>query len=117
MDVVVEVGGWEHECCGSAVERDDVVTFDCVRHVEPDGRVRLVESHHDLGAGERVHGRVSDIHVVGDGGSIRPILRVPSGSALRGFDPEDDGHLQDPWTGEVITSDSAGFLVTVRTGR
>ncbi|MCI2239119.1 hypothetical protein MO973_31780 [Paenibacillus sp. TRM 82003] len=117
MDIVVEAGDREHECCGAAIERDDVVTFDCIHHVEPDGRVRLIESHHDRGTSERVKGRVSDIHVVQDAGASRPILRVPSGSALRGFDPEDDGHLEDPWTGEVITSDSTDFLVTVRTSR
>jgi hypothetical protein len=42
---------------------------------------------------------------------------VPSGAALRGFDDEDDGHLEDPWTGEVISSESAEFLVTVRASR
>ncbi|MEZ0163555.1 DUF6578 domain-containing protein [Kineococcus sp. LSe6-4] len=71
MEVIVEVGGWEHECCGAAVERGDVVTFTCFRHLGPDGRVRLIESHHDLGADERVHGRVLDVHVVEGAGSWR----------------------------------------------
>lgn len=30
-------------------------------------------------------------------------------------DEDDDGHLEDPWTGEVITSPGRDFLVTVRT--
>lgn len=117
MSVVVEVGGWEHECCGAAIERNDVVTFDCLCLMRQDGHMRLLESHHDLGASERVHGRVIDIQVVDDAGALRPILRLPSGSALRGASTDEDAHLQDPWTGEVITSGSSAFLVTVRTDR
>jgi hypothetical protein len=118
VDVVVEVGGWEHDCCGAAVERDQIVDFRCIRYTGDDGRSRLAESHHgglDVRAGERVRGRVTEIQVVHDGGIGQPILRVPSGQALRGFDEHDDGHLEDPWTGDVIASESREFLVTVRT--
>ncbi|WP_432548292.1 hypothetical protein [Kineococcus sp. SYSU DK004] len=116
MDVVVEVGDWEHDCCGGAVERDQVVDLRCIRWVDPAGQVHLVESHHDTGvhAGERVRGRVVDLHVVEDG-VAREVLRVPSGQALTGWDPHDDGHLEDPWTGEVLTTTAREFLVTVRT--
>ena len=58
---------------------------------------------------------MTSIEVVDDGRTAQPILRVPSGSALRGFDDEDDGHLEDPWTGDEITSESREFLVTVQT--
>ncbi len=97
------------------MERGDVVTLDCLRR-QRDGRTRLVESHHDLGASERVHGRVIDLHVVDDAGAARPILRVPSGADLREVDAGAGGHLQDPWTGEVVDSAGTGFLVTVETG-
>ena len=117
MTVIVEVGGWEHECCGPAIERGDSVTFTCIRHLQPDGQVRLIESHHDLGPSERIQGRVLDIHVVEQAGATRPVLRVPSGAALCGNDSEDAGHLQDPGTGEVAPSDSTDFLITVSTGR
>lgn len=120
VDVVVEVGDWEHECCGEAIERNQLVDFRCIRYTGPDGRTRLVESHHGgLGvhAGERVRGRVIRIELVHEDGTTRPILRVPSGDALRGFDRVDDGHLQDPWTGDVIPSESREFLVTVRISR
>ncbi|MGY1844170.1 DUF6578 domain-containing protein [Modestobacter sp. SYSU DS0875] len=120
MDVVVELGGWEHECCGEPVERNQLVDFRCIRHTEPDGRVHLVETHHgglDVAADERVRGRVTDIQAVQGAGAAQPVLRVPGGPALRGFDDDDDGHLEDPWTGEVITSRPAEFLVTVRTAR
>ncbi|ABS04095.1 DUF6578 domain-containing protein [Kineococcus radiotolerans] len=117
MTVIVEVGGWEHECCGPAIERGDFVTFTCIRYLQPGGRVRLIESHHDLGPSERIRGRVLDIHVVEQAGATRPVLRVPSGAALCGDDPEDAGHLQDPGTGEVAPSDSTDFLITVSTGR
>jgi hypothetical protein len=118
VDVVVEVGGWEHECCGDAIERDQLVDLRCIRSEDPDGRARLVESHHgglDVAADERVRGRVTEIHVVQDSGALLPVLRVPSGAALRGFDEVDDGHLEDPWTGEVLASTSSEFLVTVQT--
>ncbi|MGY2083918.1 DUF6578 domain-containing protein [Blastococcus sp. SYSU DS0539] len=118
MDVVVEVGGWEHECCGDAIERNQLVDFQCIRYKGPDGQMRLAESHHgglDVSADERVRGRVTEIQVVHDGGGTQAILRLPSGEALRGFDDDDDGHLEDPWTGDVVTSASLEFLVTVRT--
>lgn len=118
MDVVVEVGDWEHECCGEAIERNQLVNFQCVRYTGPDGRTRLAESHHgglDVQSDARVQGRVMWIALVREDGTTQPILRVPSGEALRGFDRDDDGHLEDPWTGDVITSESRDFLVTVRT--
>lgn len=118
VDVVVEVGEWEHLCCGEAIERNQLVDLQCIRYTRPDGRVRLVETHHgglDVHAAARVQGPVRWIEVVHDGGTTQPILRVPSGEALRGFDRDDDGHLEDPWTGEVTSSDSRDFLVTVRT--
>ncbi|SDC00457.1 hypothetical protein SAMN05660690_0149 [Geodermatophilus telluris] len=114
MDVVVEVGGWEHDCCGPAIERNQVVDLGCARWTAPDGRVRLVETHHDVDPDERVRGRVTELRVVLDDETTRPVLRVPSGRALRGFDEDDDGHLEDPWTGELVTSESGDFLVTVR---
>ncbi|MCF6506631.1 hypothetical protein E9549_04305 [Blastococcus sp. MG754426] len=120
MDVVVEVGGWEHECCGEAIERNQLVDFRCIRYQGPDGRVRLAESHHgglDVPADERVRGRVTELHVVRDGGVAQDVLRVPGGAALRGFDEQDDGHLEDPWTGAVLPPGHAEFLVTVRTSR
>ncbi|WP_432542246.1 DUF6578 domain-containing protein [Kineococcus sp. SYSU DK002] len=115
MRITVEVGGWEHECCGPTVERDDVVTFDCNSHMDSEGQVRLIESHHDLKTSRRVHGRVVDVRVVEPAGTSRPVLRLPSGRALRGCDPEDDGHLEDPWTGEVVAAGSTDFPVVIQT--
>jgi hypothetical protein len=120
VDVVVSVGDWEHECCGEAIERNQLVDFRCIRSDGPGGHVRLTETHHgglDVAADERVRGRVIEIHVVRGEGSAQPILRVPSGRALRGFDEDDDGHLEDPWTGQAVSSGSREFLVTVRTSR
>jgi hypothetical protein len=120
VDVVVEVGGWEHDCCGEAIERNQLVELSCIRYAGEDGHMRLIESHHgglDVRADERIRGRVTEIQVMQDGGAAQPILRVPSGAALRGFDDDDDGHLEDPWTGDVIKAGSDGFLVTVRTAR
>ncbi|SNS05552.1 hypothetical protein SAMN04488107_1086 [Geodermatophilus saharensis] len=118
MDVVVEVGDWEHECCGEAIERNQLVDFRCIRYAGPDGQMRLAESHHGgltVTADERVHGRVIEVQVVREDGTAQSVLRIPGGRALRGFDDDDDGHLEDPWTDDVIISDSLDFLVTVRT--
>lgn len=116
----MEVGDWEHECCGDPVERDQVVDFTCLLITEKGAEPRLVETHHDLQVThpvERVRGRVVDVEVVQDDGSSRPVLRVPGGAALCGFG-DDDGHLEDPWTGEIVVATRHDFLVTVRvTGR
>jgi hypothetical protein len=118
VDAVVEVGGCE--CCGEAIEGNQLVDFQCIRSTGPDGQMHLIESHHgglSVAADERVHGRVTAIQVAHDDGTAQSILRVPSGQALRGYDDGDDGHLEDPWTGDVITAENRGFLVTVRTSR
>ena len=68
VDVEVEVGGWEHECC-----------------------------------------------VLRPGRTPQPVLRVPSGLALRGSDP-DDGHLETFKIGKPLPRSDA-FLVVVRPSR
>lgn len=114
LNVTVEVGDWEHECCGPAIERNDVVDLGCLRWRDADGRVRLIETHHDSPVETRVRGRVVDILVLAEDGSSTPVLRVPSGVALRGFDDEDDGHLETPWSGELVDERNRCFLVTVK---
>jgi hypothetical protein len=115
VEVVVEVGGWEHACCGPAIERDQLVDLGCIRNVAPDGGVSLSETRHEVESEIRVRGRVCDIQVARLGQPARPVLRLPSGRALRGFDDEDDGHLEDPWTGELL-ADGYDFLVVVDVG-
>jgi hypothetical protein len=114
LNVTVEVGDWEHECCGPAIERNDVVDLGCLRWRDADGQVRLIETHHDSPIETRVRGRVVDILVLAEDGSSTPVLRVPSGVALRGFDDEDDGHLETPWSGELVDERNRHFLVTVK---
>ena len=119
MDVVVEVGGWEHACCGEAIERNQLVDFQCFRREGPDGEVRLVESHHgglDVPTDVRVRGRVTEIQVIRDA-DAPSILRVPSGQELHASEEADGDPLEDPWTGDAIPSWSWEFLVTVRTSR
>lgn len=111
---MVEVGGWEHECCGPSIERDQLVDLGCLRVPGPDGEVHLSETHHHLEAQLRVRGRVRDIEVVRPGRPAQPVLRLPSGEALRRVDAEDDGHLEDPWTGEPLPRGD-DFRITVRT--
>lgn len=101
VDVVVEVGGWEHQCCGPAMERRQLVDLGCLRTTGPNGQTGLTETHHHVEPDVRVRGRVHDIQVVDTeepGHPARSIQRLPSGRALRGLDPEDDGHLEEAWT-------------------
>jgi len=37
MPIVVEVGDWEHECCGPAYERNSVVDVTCLVVTEHEG--------------------------------------------------------------------------------
>ncbi len=112
---MVEVGGWEHACCGPAIERHQLVDLSCLRVLALDGESNLSESHHDMETGIRVQGRVRDIQVVRLGQPAQPVLRVPSGQALRGFDDGDDGHLEDPWTGELLP-DGDDFVLVIDVG-
>ena len=98
----------------AAIERNQLVDLGCLRVLAPDGEVNLSETHHHLEPDVRVQGRVRDIQVARAGQPAQPVLRLPSGQALRGFD-EDDGHLEDPWTGEVL-SDGDDFLLIVDVG-
>ena len=116
VDVEVEVGGWEHECCGQAIERDQLVDLDCLHVAGADGQVRLVQTNHHPEPEERVRGRVRDLQVVRPGQPSRPIQRLPSGAALRGFDPDDDGHLETFRAGKPLPRTDT-FLVTVRPSR
>ncbi len=118
MQIVVEVGDWDHECCGPSYERDSVVDIDCLVVSRPDAAARYVESHHDRTTGQgvrKVRGRVTDLRIVHPDGSTESIERLPSGRALRGFDDADDGHLEQPWTGEPVLKDSSQFLLTILT--
>lgn len=112
VDVVVHLDGWEHSCCGDAVERDQLVAWGCLRTDGPAG-VALTRTHHHVEPEVDVSGRVVDLLVVRDGGEPEPVHRVPGGRALRGFDPDDDGHLEEPWTGAGVAGGEE-FLVVVR---
>jgi hypothetical protein len=97
--VVVLVGGWEHECCGPAVEIGDVVEYGVV---SADGARRFVEVRHGTVRNQTVRGRVVELYAVSPDGRVA-IERVPSGAALRGVDDDDDGHLEARWTGQPVT--------------
>ena len=116
---MIEVGDWEHECCGAAFDRDAIVEVTCLKlpGASPSS-TRLVESHHELMTNSKTvayKGRVADIAILHPDGSVEAIRRLPSGRALRGFDDDDDGHLEQPWNGQPVVKDSAQFLLTLLT--
>ncbi|MBT1672494.1 hypothetical protein [Curtobacterium flaccumfaciens] len=96
--VVVEIGGWEHQCCGPAVEIGDVVEYGVV---PTDGARRFEEVRHDTVRTQTIRGRVVELYAVGVDGRVA-VERIPSGSALCGSDEDDDGHLEARWTGQPI---------------
>jgi hypothetical protein len=96
--VVVVIGGWEHECCGPAVEIGDVVEYGVV---SADGARRFEEVRHDTVPSQWIRGRVVELFAVGREGRVA-IERVPSGSAMCGNDEDDDGHLEARWTGQPV---------------
>ena len=86
MRTVVEIGGWEHECCGPAYQRDSVIELTCLVVPRADGTARYVETHHGLTSRHptiTLRGRVADIAIRHLDGSIEPLERLPGGSALR----------------------------------
>jgi len=115
VDVVVHLSGWEHSCCGDAVERDQLVEWGCLRTgpASTGGAAALTRTHHHLEPEVDVRGRVVDLLVVRPDGDAEPVHRVPGGRALRGLDPDDDGHLEQPWTGVELPRGEE-FLVVVR---
>lgn len=112
-EVVIQVGGWEHECCGEAIEVNQIIDFGCLAPRQASGEERFIETHHDDEPDVRVRGRVIDISVVDAQGVRLSIARVPSGSALRGFDSKDDGHLEEQNTGQLIDAKPDVFHVKV----
>jgi hypothetical protein len=117
VQTVVEIGDWEHECCGPSYERDTVVGVNClVVEGRDEAATRYLASHHDLTTQHdtiHVRGRVVDICIQHPDGSTEQIVRLPSGRALRGFDDDDDGHLEQARTGKPVAYDSDTFLVTI----
>ena len=119
MRVVIEVGGWEHACCGPSFERNSTVEMSCLNLSGPDpSTTRFVDSHHEAATRSNAvahRGRVADLAIVHPDGSIESLHRLPSGRALRGFDGDDDGHLEQPWNGRLVVRDSDQFHVTLLT--
>lgn len=96
--VVVVLGGWEHQCCGEVVEVGEFVEYGVV---STDGARRFEEVHHVTVPTATVRGRVIELFALGSDGRT-PIARIPTGRALRGFDDDDDGHLESPWSGQTV---------------
>ena len=111
VNILVEVGGWEHECCGAALERRSEITLTCISPDERFDGGHLVYSTHGMKSpAYRCAGHVVDLWLVDEAGHRQPIQRVPSGPALRGFDESDDGAIRSE-TGEIIAAHSGRFLV------
>lgn len=109
-EIEVEVGGWEHDCCGPAYERDARASFTAYGEGSRYSESRHHEDDTDI---VELRGRVADLFVVAEDGTRVPVQRIPSGSAICGFDDHDDGHLEAPWTGEPVDVDSGWFVVVL----
>lgn len=113
MTVEVFVGDWEHSCCGPEIQRYQRVQWTCV--TDSDGR--LHETHHDLEGLDvsEVSGTVVDLEVIHADGSRATITRIPSGRALTGNDPDDDGEVLEMYTDIVLDASGEKFVVTLET--
>lgn len=107
----VEVGGWEHVCCGPELSR--LMDVEWTVAVASDGR--LVETHHDLDDLEvfPVVGTIVDLEAVGADGSRTRITRIPYGSALGGVDADDPGDVTELRTDRPVDVSENRFIVTV----
>lgn len=111
----VVVGSWEHGCCGPEFLRYQQVRWTCV--TDADGR--LYETHHDLEGLKitDVAGTVVNLELALPDGTRAEIERVPSGRALSGNDPHDDGEVVAAYTEEVLDASTEEFIVTVELAR
>ena len=108
MSVEVVIGGWEHDCCGSALQPGDQVDWQL--HTDEAG-VRH-ETHHDQQVDDALTGWVEQLFAVASDGSRVAITRLPSGRALRGFDDHEDGTVT-ALDGAVVPEDRCHLFVAV----
>lgn len=114
MRLEIEVGGWEHGCCGPELVRFTNVEWTVT--AAPDGR--LVETHHGLDQTEGlevidVAGTIVELEAIERDGSRTTIARAPSGRTLRGMDEDDAGDVIELHTDRLIDVSDDGFIVTV----
>ncbi|WIB65826.1 hypothetical protein [Curtobacterium sp. MCBD17_040] len=116
MLIRVQILNDEQECCGAAVARFERVTWKVFLPAGGglDGDADVMESHHGgLSNGRTVSGVVVNIEELRTDGSTAPVVRMPSGSALRGFESDDDGHLELTGGGLHFRSRTNQFVVTL----
>ncbi|MFI8633951.1 hypothetical protein ACIGEP_15310 [Microbacterium sp. NPDC077663] len=112
--VEIEVGGWEHACCGPELHRFTNVEWTVVPL--PSGQ--FFETHHGLDESEglevvTVAGTIAELEAIQHDGSRTPITRIPSGRALGGLDEEDAGDVIELYTDRVVDVSDERFIATV----
>lgn len=110
----VEVGGWEHDCCGPELSRFTSVEWTVI----PVAGGPFVETHHGLEESEgltviEVAGTIVELEAIERDGSRTPITRVPSGRALCGMNDDDAGEVLEMYTDRVVDVSDDRFIVTV----
>ena len=110
----VEVGGWEHACCGPELERFVNVKWTVI----PVADGPFVETHHGLDESEglkvvEVVGTIVELEAVERDGSRTPITRIPSGRALGGMDAEDAGDVIELHTDRVVDVSDERFIAII----
>jgi len=115
MELRIDVGGWEHDCCGDSYVRGDAVDWTCVDATAwGHAGVHGVETHHLPEPGSfAVRGRVTDIAARLGDGSLEPVERVPTGRALCGMDETDTGELISLRTRAAFERETPWFVVSI----
>lgn len=112
MEITVDVGDWDHACCGDAFALDDIVTWEIFipRDAKPLGSEYVQTRHGRLEGRVPVTGRVVAIAATRADGSATMLGAVPSGRALRGFE---EYELREQYTDVVIDEEIHDFVVTL----
>jgi hypothetical protein len=114
MQIRVDLGGWEHDCCGDAYEINDVVTKDLYLPFSGtlSGGADYMESHHQhLSGGVSVTGRVVGIEVAGPDGQYVAVTRLPSGADLNDLNEDGSDAVVELATGNVLDIEPDEYIV------
>ena len=114
MRLEIEVGGWEHDCCGPELVRFTNVEWTVI----PVADGPFLETHHGLDETDGpevidVTGTIVELEAIERDGLRTTIARVPSGRALRGMHEDDAGDVIELYTDRLIDVSDDGFIVTV----
>jgi hypothetical protein len=116
MRIRVDLGGWEHECCGRAYEVGDDVTMTLYLPMGGtlSGDADYMESHHVLLiGGSDVRGEVVGVEALGPDGVFVSVIRLPSAAEISDDCSPDSSRFLNDVTGKDLTNEPDEFIVVL----